>query len=192
MQPVDTAARRYDARTMFFHWATAVLIAVQWLGAQTIDWFPTHTLRVDAKSVHITLGVLLTALLAVRIVWRLTQGRRLPLADHGALNVLAKATHWGLYALVAAMLLLGFIVVWTQGDNIFNLFSIPAYDPNNHDLGEWWQGIHGTVGWIILALAGVHAGAALVHRYLWRDGVLARMLPGREPAMMAADRLNAD
>ena len=33
------------------------------------------------------------------------------------------------------------------------------------------------VGWVILALAGLHAGAALVHRYLWHDGVLARMLP---------------
>ncbi len=179
MQPVDTAARRYDARTMFFHWATAILVVAQWLGAQTIDWFPTRELRVDARSVHITFGVVLAVLLAARIVWRLTQGRRLPLADKGAVNVLAKATHWGMYALLVAMLLLGFIVVWTQGDSIFNLFTIPAYDPKNQDLGDWWQGIHGTVGWIILAFAGVHATAALIHRYVWRDGVLGRMLPGR-------------
>jgi len=179
MQPVDTAAQRYDAGTMFFHWATALLIVTQWLGAQTIDWFPRGALRVDARSVHIVAGVLLTALLVARIVWRLTQGRRLPLADKGPVNILAKATHWGLYLLLLAMLVLGFGVVWAQGDSIFNLFSIPAYDPGNHDLGEQVQGIHGTVGWMILALAGLHATAALVHRYLWRDGVLGRMLPGR-------------
>ena len=29
----------------------------------------------------------------------------------------------------------------------------------------------------ILALAGLHASAALVHRYLWHDGLLGRMWP---------------
>jgi len=37
--------------------------------------------------------------------------------------------------------------------------------------------VHATIGLLILGLAGLHAGAALVHRYLWHDGVLARMLP---------------
>lgn len=31
---------RYDRTTIVYHWATALLVAVQWLGAQTIDWFP--------------------------------------------------------------------------------------------------------------------------------------------------------
>ncbi len=179
MQPVDTAARRYDAATMFFHWATALLVVAQWLGAQTIDWFPRGPLRVDARSFHITFGVLLAALLATRIVWRLTQGRRLPLADKGVVNIVAKATHWSLYVLLLAMLALGVGIVWAEGSSIFNLFSVPAYDPGNHALGHQLQKIHGTIGLMILALAGVHATAALVHRYLWRDGVLGRMLPGR-------------
>ncbi len=68
MQTVDTLARRYDPLTMFFHWATALLIVTQWLGAQTIDWFPRGALRVDARSMHITFGVMLAALLAGRII----------------------------------------------------------------------------------------------------------------------------
>lgn len=177
MQTVSPTARSYDARTIFFHWATAVLVVAQWLGAQTIDWFPRGPLRVDARSVHITLGVLLAALLVARLAWRVTGGRRLPLADKGALNVVAKGTHWTLYGLLAAMVLAGMFLTWTRGDSIFNLFSIPAYDPGNRALAEQVQDVHGTIGWIILALAGVHASAALVHRYLWHDGVLARMLP---------------
>lgn len=177
MQPVDPAARRYDPTTMFFHWATAVLVATQWLGAHAIDWFPRGPLRVDARSVHITFGVLLAALLMGRVAWRLTGGRRLPLADEGVLNMVAKGTHWGLYALLAAMVLAGMFLTWTRGDSIFNLFSIPAYDPGNKALPDQVLGVHATIGWIILALAGLHAGAALVHRYLWHDGVLGRMLP---------------
>lgn len=179
MQPVSTDAKRYDPTTIFFHWATAVLVVSQWLGAQTIDWFPRGPLRVDARSVHIILGVVLAALVAARLLWRLTRGRRLPLADEGALNLVAKGTHWGLYALLGAMVLAGLFLTWTRGDSIFNLFSIPAYDPGNPGLKGQVQEVHATIGWLILALAGLHAGAALVHRYLWHDGVLGRMLPQR-------------
>ena len=177
MQPVSTDAERYDPATMFFHWATAVLVVGQWLGAQVIDWFPRGPLRVDARSVHITAGLALAALLAARLLWRATRGRRLPLADEGVLNLVAKGTHWGLYALLGAMVLAGMFLTWTRGDSIFNLFTIPAFDPGNRALAHEVQEIHGTIGLVILALAGLHAGAALVHRYLWHDGVLGRMLP---------------
>ena len=177
MQAVSTDAKRYHPATMFFHWATALLVATQWLGAQTIDWFPRGPLRVDARSVHITGGVVLATLVAGRLLWRVTRGRRLPLADEGALNLVAKGTRWGLYALLGAMVTAGLFLAWVRGDSIFNLFSIPAYDPGNPGLKNQVLGVHATIGWLILALAGLHAGAALVHRYVWHDGVLGRMLP---------------
>ena len=189
MQPVSRTARQYDAVTIFLHWTIAVLVVAQWLGAQAIDYFPRGPYRVDARSVHITMGLVITALLAARLLWRATRGRRLPLADAGVVNILAKATHWGLYALLAAMVLLGMFLAWTRGDSIFNLFNIPAYDPGNHALADRIQNLHASVGWLILALAGLHATAALIHRYVWKDGVLGRMLPkagasgisGRQP-----------
>jgi cytochrome b561 len=177
MQPVNRIARRYDTATIVFHWVTAVLVLAQWLGAQTIDLFPPGALRVDARSVHITLGVLLAILLVARLVWRATGGRRLPLADVGVLNLIAKATHWGLYALLLAMVLVGMFLAWTRGDSLFNLIKISAYDPGNRVLADQVQELHGTLGWLIVALASLHASAALFHRWVWRDGVLNRMLP---------------
>ncbi|MEA2741476.1 MAG: hypothetical protein QOH05_4783 [Acetobacteraceae bacterium] len=177
MQPVNTSATRYDTTTIIFHWATAILVVEQWLGAQIIDWFPRGAPRVDARSVHITGGVLLAAILLGRIVWRLTRGRRLPLADGRLLSLVAKLTHWGLYALVAAMVVVGVALAWTRGDSVFNLFTLPAFDPSNHALADQVQEVHATIGWIIVAVAGLHAAAALLHRFIWRDGVLGRMLP---------------
>jgi cytochrome b561 len=177
MQSVSPSAKRYDGWTMVFHWLTAILVAAQWLGAQTIDWFPRGPLRVDARSTHITLGIFLTLLLVARIAWRATEGRRLPLADKGVLAVLSKATHWVLYLLLIAMVSVGMFLAWTRGDSIFNLFSLPKYNPTNGGLPDQVLGIHATIGWIIVGLAGFHAAAALVHRYLWHDGVLQRMLP---------------
>ncbi len=179
MQPVSRDAPRYDRTTILLHWLIALLVAAQWLGAQTIDWFPKGALRVDARSMHITGGVIVAGLLAFRLVWRVTNGRRLPPADPGPLHMLAKATHWILYALLIAMVAVGFFLIWAQGDSLFNVVKVPAYDPGDHDFGERVQDLHGTIGWFILGVAGFHAAAALVHHYFWRDGVLRRMLPGQ-------------
>lgn len=179
MQVVTFQARRYDRATMLFHWLTALLVSFQWLGAQTIDWFPRGPLRVDARSVHITVGALLAILLVARLLWRVTNGRQLPAASGALLHIVAKATHWALYGLLLAMVSVGLFLTWARGDSLFNLFSIPAFDPGNHDLAEQTQEIHATIGWIIVGLAGLHSSAALVHHYLWRDGLLTRMLPAR-------------
>jgi len=174
-QSFDTS---YDATTIRFHWATAVLVVVQWLGAQTIDWFPRGILRVDARSVHIVGGVVLTLLLLARLLWRTTRGRHLPpQPGHTALAWIAKAAHWSLYALMLAMVTVGMVLTWVRGDSIFGVFQIEAYAPGNHSLAEQIQDLHGTIGYIILGLAGLHAASALVHRYVWKDGVLERMLP---------------
>lgn len=69
------------------------------------------------------------------------------------------------------------LLVWARGDSIFGLFTVPAL------AGGVWRDqaleLHGAIATAILVLAGLHASAALVHRYVWHDGVLARMLPDR-------------
>jgi cytochrome b561 len=177
MQPISPDARTYDHTTIAFHWLTAILVITQWLGAQVIDWFPRGPLRVDARSVHIVMGVILAVLLVVRLLWRITQGRRLPPTGAGLLDLAGKAAHWGLYALMLAMVVVGMALTWARGDSIFNLFSIPAFRPGDRALADLVGEVHEVVGYLILALAGLHASAALVHRYLWQDGVLHRMLP---------------
>ncbi len=177
MQPVSSGAAKYDNRTILFHWMIAVLATVQWLGAQTIDWFPRGIWRTDVKSLHITLGVVIGIILVARVTWRLTQGRRLPAADKGLVQIIAKLIHFGLYVALAAMVLVGLFLVWAQGDNIFYLFKIPAFDPTDTALPDQVQEIHEIIGWIIVTGAGIHASAALVHHYVFRDCILRRMIP---------------
>lgn len=175
MQSADHAPARYDRATIFFHWLVAILVAAQWLGAQVIDWFPRGPLRVDARSAHIAVGVLLLLIMVARLAWRSTAGRQLPPVRSGPTDVLAKATHVGLYIAVFAMLFVGLFAAWARGDSLFNLVTIPAYDPGNHGLGKQLVDIHATIGWIIIALVGLHAAAGLVHHYVWHDGLLRRM-----------------
>jgi cytochrome b561 len=92
------------------------------------------------------------------------------------LQLAAKGVHYLLYGLPGVMVLAGVALAWVRGDSLFNVFSIPSFAPGDKALAEQVGDFHETVGWVILAVAGVHAGAALAHRFWLRDGVLGRML----------------
>lgn len=171
-------ATRYDATTIWLHWITAILVVEQWLGAKTIDMWE-GPLRIDARSVHIALGLSLGLILLFRVGWRVTRGRALPNADSGLLGLLSKAMHWGLYALVAAVIGLGVALLITRGDSIFGLFQVPLLVQAARPLRHTIQSLHETLATIVLVAAGLHAGAAMFHRYFLKDGVLARMWPAR-------------
>ena len=176
MQAVDTKATRYDRTTITLHWLTALLIVSQWCIAKMIDWAPKGAPRVPMRSLHLTVGLILVGLIVARLIWRATNGRRLPPAGRGALHVLAKTTHWGLYGLMVATLALGLLLWWVRGDTWFFVFAPPKLAPGSASLRDLADNLHPLLGTAILVVAGFHASAALVHRYLWRDGLLGRML----------------
>ena len=179
MQPNLAADARYDRATIALHWATAALVVLAWMNAMVIDWFPEGPLRIDARSTHIVLGSSLACVVLIRLAWRATWGRHLPVADAGALGAVAKASHWGLYTLLVTTLALGIFNAWVRGDDFFGWFSIPAFDAGNEALQGQAQDLHSLSANLLLVLAGLHACAALWHRYWRRDAVFGRMLPGR-------------
>jgi len=168
----------FDGKSIRLHWITAVLVVLLWCIGQTIDWFPRGTPRVSMRSLHISLGVVLGLVILYRIWWRSTAGVRLPPAGIGKLKTLATAIHFLLYVGVVAAVALGITNVWVRGDTIFNLFTVPKFDPTNKPLRDAVEELHALMAHAVMVLAALHASAALVHHYLWKDQVLRRMLPG--------------
>jgi len=171
---VTQTAQRYDSTTIWLHWLTAALVLILWLLGTNIDWFTRGDPRVLARSTHIALGSLLALLLCWRIVWRATRGRRLRAAELGRLHAAATLVHLALYGLVVCVVVLGIANVWVRGDNIFNLFAVPAFDPGNRALRGRVEDLHAQFADALLILALFHSAAGAWH-YLRRDGVLARM-----------------
>jgi cytochrome b561 len=171
-------SEKYDRTTISLHWITAGLMAVLWIIGQTADWLPDGPLNTDYWSIHVVLGFALAAVIAWRIIWRNFGGNRLPAADTGVLHVVAQATHYGLYLLLLAVVVLGIINAFVRGYNLFDLVSLPQVGdramrkPITH-----WRGFAAN---LLLVLAGLHAAAALFHHYIIRDSVLARMVPARD------------
>jgi len=175
MQPVNPSATRYDTITILFHWLVALLIAVQWIVALSIDQFPKGPLRVDARSVHIIGGVTLGVVLVLHLLWRRSLGRQLRPIGNRLTILLATIVHWALNALTGIMVLLGITLASARGDSLFNLYTIPSFAPGNKALAEQILAIHGTVAVLILIVAALHAAAALFHQFVWKDGVMDRM-----------------
>lgn len=174
----QSSALHYDTTSIALHWLTAALVLLLWCLGQTMDWFPRGTPRIMARSVHITAGVLLGLILLYRIGWRAMAGRRLPPAEHGVLHALATLVQFALYALLIAAVALGVANVWVRGDTLFNLFTVPAFDPGNKPLKGNVEDLHALFANALLIVAGVHALASLFHHFVWKDDVLRRMLPG--------------
>jgi cytochrome b561 len=170
---------KYDRTTISLHWITAGLVVVLWIIGQTADWLPDGPFNTDYWSIHVVLGFALAALIAWRMIWRNSGGRRLPAADAGVLNVVAKATHYGLYLLLLVVVVLGLVNAFVRGYNLFDLVSLPQLGDRamRKPITEW----HGLAANLLLALAGLHAAAALFHHYVVRDSLLARMIPARDP-----------
>ncbi len=176
-EPAATQGLRYDPTTIILHWVTAALVVLLWVIGQTVDFPPTPALRIDYRSLHIVLGVTLGVVLLVRLAWRLTRRDLPPPIDQGLLLVIARVTHWGLYALLLLTIGLGIGTTWTRGDSLFGLFSIPAFDPGNRALMRQIHGWHALAANTVLIVAGLHAAAALFHHFIMRDVTLRRMLP---------------
>jgi cytochrome b561 len=163
----------YDRSTIVLHWLTAVLVALLWLGGQTIDALGREV-AVSLRSVHITLGVMLAVVLAIRVLWRLSHGRSLPDAERGLMQAAARTTHYVLYLAAGVTILLGLTAAYFRGDVVFGLAAFPG---GARELGRTIKGYHALAANFVLILAGLHAAAALFHHYVLRDGVLRRMLP---------------
>ena len=168
----------YDSVAISLHWATALLVIVQFASAISWDYFSKDT-REAMQGVHVSLGVLLTILIVARIVWRLIPGHQLPSLEVGWIRALSKGVHYLFYLLLVAQAVTGFMWRWAQGHPV-SLFGLPIPGPygaldraTRHTLKD----IHEKVGWGIVILAAGHAAAALYHHYRLHDRVLGRMFP---------------
>ena len=175
-----TDRTQYDSTAKVLHWLVVALLLAQYL----IGWLMPDIHRGmkpgDAMTWHISVGIVILALIVLRLVWRLTHR----VAPESSLEPWqragAEAVHWLLYVLVLLTTISGWLFASFRGWSIslFFLTPLPMLSSENPDALRAINHWHQKFEWTLLILIGLHVLAAVVNLAFYRNRVMQRMLPG--------------
>jgi cytochrome b561/polyisoprenoid-binding protein YceI len=174
-----------------FHWAIALLIpTVIALGVVAYEW-PYDTdaalaTKATLFSAHKTVGIAILFVALARIAWAISQPRPAAINGHRRVEHWAAATvHWLLYGSLVAVPLLGWAhhataegfapIWWPLGQ------SLPLL-PKDPTLSAQLATLHMTFERVLVLALLLHIAGAVKHAVWDRDGTVARMWRGAEPA----------
>lgn len=180
------APDRYTATAVTLHWVLALgLLGMLALGLY-MTGLPMSPSRLKLYNWHKWAGIVILALSALRLLWRLTHRppalpqqvlRHMPtwqrVAHHG--------THLALYLLFFAVPLMGWAYSSAAGFPVvlFGVLPLPDFVPADRALAETLKPWHGALAYTLAALIVLHVLGALKHQLVDRDGLLSRMWFGR-------------
>ena len=176
---LSQAPQSYDSVSKALHWLIALLAFAQ-LGMG--KFFEVEADEADSLfELHSALGLLVLALMLVRIAWRLTHAvPDQPAGTPPLLRLVALGMHGGFYLLLIALPLSGWALTSIEGDAVsfFGAFPVPSLPvAGGEEMEDFIEEAHELMGNVLLVLAGLHVLAGLKHHFIDRDNVLRRMLP---------------
>jgi cytochrome b561 len=176
----------YSNTAIVLHWVLAVSILTVFVVGLRIQAMPFSPAKLQVINWHKWAGVTILALSAVRLAWRLTHRppalpARIEQGMPGWQRVAYHGVHQLMYVLFFAVPLLGWAYSSAKGFPIvwFGVLPLPDLVAKDAALADMLKPLHGLAAFALIGLAGLHIAAALKHQFIDRDGLLARMRPGR-------------
>lgn len=171
---------RFGLFFVLMHWLIALLILAAFvLGIIMVDIPGLTPAKLRYFAWHKWLGVTVLALVAVRLLWRLTHpappyAEAMPRWQHNA----SRIVHGLLYVLMFAVPLSGYFYSLAAGVPVVYLTVLPLPVLMDADpvLKPVLKELHETLDWLLLGVVLVHLLAVLKHRLIDKDSVLSRML----------------
>ena len=182
----------YGLIAQLLHWITAGLILFLIPLGMFMHELPMGSVEEAAYkswyySLHKTVGVAAFAVAVARVAWALVQPRPQPLNGDRMLETLAARTvHRVLYGAIILMPLTGWLhhaaaegfarIWWPLSQDL-------PFIPKSLALSDLFGVAHYSTAALLGLAIALHIAGALKHVVIDRDGTLARMIPGRTPAI---------
>jgi cytochrome b561 len=146
------------------------------LGIYTWELAKEASPRTFYFNLHKSIGVTLLALIAIRVLWRITHRPPAMLSSYKPWEKkLATAMHHSLYLLMVAMPVTGLIMAVNSKYGVmwFGIDFIEGLD--NSTLRDLFKEAHEIIGALLLIAVIVHILGALKHKFIDKDGTMKRM-----------------
>jgi cytochrome b561 len=181
---------RYTRTAIVFHWMVAVLVLGNIALAWTFKIFDDYPWTQYVTNTHKTVGITVLGLALMRLLWRL--GHPPPPFDPAIAGWQARAArlaHGGLYVLILAMPLSGWIYdsAWEWAADVpidfWGLFEMPRIPwimdmPQGHakeQLDVIAGKVHVFLSYVLYALLAAHLAGAIKHQLFDRVPTIERM-----------------
>lgn len=171
---------RYGLVSKLLHW----LIAGGIIGLVALGWWMVGLSYYDAwynrsLALHRAFGLVVLALAILFIGWRLiSPSPSLQASLKPWERSAARAVHAVLLVAMVAVPASGYVISTSAGAGVpvFGFFELPAIAMVSDRVRDLAIAGHYYMAYGVIALAAVHAGAALKHQLIDRHGTLKRML----------------
>ncbi len=174
----------YGGISILLHWASAVaIVGLFGLGVYMVELTYYDPLYNRLPQLHKSIGLLHALVFALGIAWRLANPWPAPVAGIGAIEArVARGAKHVFYWLIAIVIVSGYLIPTAGGApiSLFGWIDVPALIadlPRQEDVAGL---VHRYAAYLLIALASLHAAAALKHHWIDRDATLRRMLGRRE------------
>lgn len=169
---------KYSSLQIGIHWLVFLLVIGAYC-AMELRGFAPRSYRPWFNVVHVSCGISILVLMVARLLVRLKYPAP-PIVPKPKpmMTGLAHLGHLVIYLLFIVLPVIGLLMIYNRG-NPWVAFGIvmPHAAEANFDLADSLKSWHETLanlGYFVIAL---HAAAALMHHYFWKDNTLLRMMP---------------
>ena len=166
----------YGLISKIFHWLTVTLLFVQIpLGFYLVD-LDFGERRITIESIHVILGTSIFYIVLIRLIFKIFNptpklGNSIFLGQ----KLIAKTNHILLYISILVITISGIFKKLFNGE-ILDLFFFDIEIKDNFDLAEIFYDIHIIGNYTLITLVSLHIFAVIVHKLLFRENLIKKIL----------------
>jgi cytochrome b561 len=189
---IRNTINNYGSIAKWLHWGTAILFFGSYISVYYRHWFTEDKTPENwiALQLHLSIGVTIAVVVALRVIWRITN--RVPDFEPGTKleHLAAHAGHYALYAVMIIMPVTGYLGTKVDTEYFF-IFDIPMFESTQlfdslvrDGLGITFEEFEAPLDfihkqilgkWLVWFLILGHVLAALYHHFVKKDRTLHKM-----------------
>ena len=173
---ITNSLTEYGFISKVFHWLSAAVLIIQIpLGFYLVD-MDFGDKRLTVESIHVTLGLSIFYLILFRLLYKtLNPTPRLQNSLFPGQKIIAKLNHIFLYVSILVITISGALKKLFNGEEL-DMFFFNLEIKDNFELAEIFYEIHIVGNYTLIALISLHIFAVIVHKLLFKENLLKKIL----------------